>query len=379
MNRFVIVGNGFDLAHDLPTRYEDFIVDYIKNAIKETTKEVIKVRSIRGGTYVPYEDKLITVRCITPFEIHDDTYSSLSSLMSFDKIQWEGITTEGKRSQHYHIRFNSPFFSQLINQKVGLNRWTDIENYYFQFLTTHFNTQRHNKEFFKDLNDEFEELEGKLKKYLKNIDDKIGGTFLASEDRDNMIAYCFNPLDAEDYNKFFNKTSEPARLTGNRKELDNVYFLNFNYTSLLRKRLLDEGNYELIPIHGEISNPESVIFGYGDDTHEKYSQLEQDGNEELLMNIKSFYYADNDNYLNIIDKLEKQEFEVAVVGHSLGFSDRVLLKTIFEHPNCCAIRLYHRGERKNHFKKRIALSRHFYNKQNMRGKIVPFNENDVFK
>jgi len=28
MNRIVLIGNGFDLAHGLPTRYEDFIKDY---------------------------------------------------------------------------------------------------------------------------------------------------------------------------------------------------------------------------------------------------------------------------------------------------------------------------------------------------------------
>ena len=25
MNRIILIGNGFDLAHGLPTRYEDFI------------------------------------------------------------------------------------------------------------------------------------------------------------------------------------------------------------------------------------------------------------------------------------------------------------------------------------------------------------------
>ncbi len=28
MNRIVLIGNGFDLAHGLPTRYEDFILWY---------------------------------------------------------------------------------------------------------------------------------------------------------------------------------------------------------------------------------------------------------------------------------------------------------------------------------------------------------------
>ena len=28
MNRIIIIGNGFDLAHNLKTRYKDFINDY---------------------------------------------------------------------------------------------------------------------------------------------------------------------------------------------------------------------------------------------------------------------------------------------------------------------------------------------------------------
>ena len=31
MNRIVLIGNGFDLAHDLKTRYEDFIYWYWEN------------------------------------------------------------------------------------------------------------------------------------------------------------------------------------------------------------------------------------------------------------------------------------------------------------------------------------------------------------
>ena len=31
MNRLIIIGNGFDLAHGLPTSYKDFIDDFWKN------------------------------------------------------------------------------------------------------------------------------------------------------------------------------------------------------------------------------------------------------------------------------------------------------------------------------------------------------------
>ena len=35
MNRIIIAGNGFDLAHDLKTKYEDFINWYWENTLKK--------------------------------------------------------------------------------------------------------------------------------------------------------------------------------------------------------------------------------------------------------------------------------------------------------------------------------------------------------
>ena len=77
--------------------------------------------------------------------------------------------------------------------------------------------------------------------------------------------------------------------------------------------------------------------------------------------------------MNFIDT---RPFDVLVVGHSLGLSDRVLLKSIFEHQHCKAIRLFHRGSEEDYFLKGIALSRHFDDKLKMRRKVVPFDIED---
>ena len=37
MNLLVIIGNGFDLAHGLKTRYKDFMMDYLISAIEEVS------------------------------------------------------------------------------------------------------------------------------------------------------------------------------------------------------------------------------------------------------------------------------------------------------------------------------------------------------
>ena len=38
MNKLVIIGNGFDLAHGLPTRYEDFLLWEINDAFKQKSR-----------------------------------------------------------------------------------------------------------------------------------------------------------------------------------------------------------------------------------------------------------------------------------------------------------------------------------------------------
>jgi len=38
MNRLILLGNGFDLAHGLATSYKDFILWYIEIVLKRLTK-----------------------------------------------------------------------------------------------------------------------------------------------------------------------------------------------------------------------------------------------------------------------------------------------------------------------------------------------------
>lgn len=52
MNRLIIVGNGFDLAHKMKTSYKDFLLDYLKTSF------------VKACTHNKYDDELIEVqRC----------------------------------------------------------------------------------------------------------------------------------------------------------------------------------------------------------------------------------------------------------------------------------------------------------------------------
>ena len=57
MNRLVIIGNGFDLAHGLKTSYKDFIKDYINSVINFVINLYFKENESRL-----YEDNLLSIR-----------------------------------------------------------------------------------------------------------------------------------------------------------------------------------------------------------------------------------------------------------------------------------------------------------------------------
>jgi len=138
----------------------------------------------------------------------------------------------------------------------------------------------------------------------------------------------------------------------------------------------------VINIHGKLNDPDNpIIFGYGDEMDPHYEKIENLNNNEFLRNIKSFGYFRTDNYQKVIRFIEGvyNEFTVKILGHSCGLSDRILLNTIFEHPNCKAIKIYYyqKSETENdYFEKTQEISRHFKasGKGDMRTKIVPFSK-----
>ena len=56
MNRLVIIGNGFDLAHGLPTRYADFITWYWQYRISKLTEEQTNVSDDGLCSFTTRED-----------------------------------------------------------------------------------------------------------------------------------------------------------------------------------------------------------------------------------------------------------------------------------------------------------------------------------
>lgn len=159
-------------------------------------------------------------------------------------------------------------------------------------------------------------------------------------------------------------------------------FLNFNYTKTIdayidafKSRIDGEfrGSSRQIQIHGKLNDvTNNVNFGFGDEMDDDYKTIEKKDDNEYFKNIKSFQYFQNSNYKDMLEFLDYNRFQVYIMGHSCGLSDRILLNKIFEHKYCDSIKVfYHEKEGKDNYTEIVqTISRHFNKKEMMREKIV---------
>ena len=148
--------------------------------------------------------------------------------------------------------------------------------------------------------------------------------------------------------------------------------LNFNYThtaQLYHNADLGFINY----IHGKIDAPQSVIFGYGDELDDDYKKLQKLNDNECLCNVKTIKYQECDNYRKLLAFAESAPYQVCIMGHSCGNSDRTLLNTLFEHKNCISIKPYYyikEDGTDNYLELVQNISRNFTDMKLMRDRVV---------
>lgn len=347
MNRLIIIGNGFDLAHGLPTAYSDFLLYYLKTVFKERNDSNGLIEFVKTSFQNRNWKKDI------------NETNTIKELLSF--------TEKYNRFLPYTIK--SHFLSQLLNTTKNYN-WVDIEGKYYELLTKH--KYKSNIDVFK-LNNDFTILKNALEDYLttevdERYDFKPKSEFLnIFKVRLKKVDFS-EQLDSQEKDKIPNKT----------------LFLNFNYTKTLDfyvnalKLKFEELNFpfegfEMNRIHGKLNyetNP--IIFGFGDEIDEKYKQLEELNDNEYFRHIKSFQYFKSTNNQNLNRFLKHSDFQVFVIGHSCGLSDRTLLNHIFENEKCKSIKLFYYEDLDNFVNMTYEVSRHFSDKSKMRLKIVPF-------
>lgn len=348
MNRLIIIGNGFDLAHGIKTSFNDFISDYFCNAVNSFFDN----RS--------YSDSLLEFNFKDSFKYYEPKPKYVTKETVYEVLQ------EIIKSREINSIFHSLLLKKIYT-KTSILKWVDIEVEFFNvLLDTKLRHQGVNQEEkINEVNDQLEFLKIKLIEYLTIQESKFNDTSIQT-----VLSDCFS----EEI-----KENEIVTINLKKNKLpDNLYFLNFNYTKTFEKyfRICERGipssyNY----IHGDLSGIHGKpIFGFGDEFDKKYLEFEDEKNNNLFKHIKSFEYLQTKNFYELTRFLESNYFQVHIYGHSCGISDRTMLNQIFEHDNCKSIKIFYYkiNEEQNDFTdKTYEISRHFKDKTMLRKKLVP--------
>ncbi len=352
MNRIVIIGNGFDLAHGLKTSYEDFIKWYFNEYLPE---EYLKWSSVTYIASPYYTDELVQLNILTipnyqkkKDEVHYNNVLRGRQATSFTVYDWVLSTTEGQKI------IKSELLKKMVDSKREKN-WVDIETEYFNLLADYAKIQDANEASKKvaELNSHLQIFNNKLKDYL--LHESKQTTIQLKEGICEKI-----------YEGLMNKQSTVEKQ-------NNILVLNFNYTTY-SDNLLSISKYNIpiniCHIHGTLDESTSMIFGYGYCTKKKHNvdsrilQIDQKINGEFLYNIKSNLYSQNGNFKELLTFMNKSpEFDVLIMGHSCGESDAYVLEQIFNHPNCVVIKPCYRSyEERSEEERKIEQKLDFHNK-----------------
>lgn len=404
MNRIILIGNGFDLAHGLKTSYADFIDWYWK----EWGKSLLS----KGGILLDdgmCSFRLKNIGLANWYDVWNYRIKKEKPLEPWDGLKALNIAKQNKELCDFTIK--SPFFEKIC-EEVETKNWVDIEDVYYSFLKQ--------CEDPKPVNDDLELIKGKLIEYLNTLteptlnsiirnqifapiskeDIAIGSMDKWKEMMLNRLEYSKNDWEhlMEGYytntgkfravqdaiEQFKHKIENGVRSNDIDDEYiekicpgyclpDKIMLLNFNYTNTADMYLQSNDLFSVNHIHGSLSNPESVIFGYGDERDDEYQPLMKKNDNEYLRHIKSFRYLESSNYRKMLEFIELGPYQVCIMGHSCGVSDRTLLSTLFEHKNCVSIKPYYYQKEDgtdNYFDLICSIARNISDPRLMRDRVV---------
>lgn len=328
-----IIGNGFDLAHDLKTSYADLLNYHSDRVFSE----------VNQNGY--YEDSFFKVEFEYPLNSGFYQHSRIQQYMTSQGFI-EFMSIAEKMSNVSFTKKNDFYF--LIRQRFLEANWVDIECLYFEELKNHL----HNPAKAKKLNSEFAQIQNLLSDYLCSLN--------------------YHANEIVDFHSIFQHDST----LGISSDQSSRMFLNFNYTNTINQYLKDNvRTKELIHIHGELKSEENpIIFGFGDEHSEDYKLFENSNNSEFLRFIKYPRYTLTNNYRKLeLFLAQTSGYEVSIIGHSCGLSDRTILRRVLDNDKCTQIRIYPYKDGDNYLQVVTELTRHFRDKTDYLRKTIPYD------
>lgn len=292
MKNIILIGNGFDLAHNLPTSYNHFI-------------KSIALRTYKSESF----NKLI----------QDIKIISKSHGNSHLKHSQAYVDIDGNDNNKYMITSGNTLLIQICRE-INIENWCDIETIYFKELNNRKN------ENVKPLHKEFQEIKNALEEYLSDLEevDKINSfsTFLEKIPfSDKTLCLNFNYTNT--FSKLY-KTSnfEIINIHGELNSLENPIIFGYAADDKENKILLDKGNNEFLKniktYHYNRTPIESKLNQYlRSDNHlniyiighscgmADYNILNRIFKEENINKIEIFYYDNYDFYFDTLINLRR--------------------------------------------------------------------------
>ena len=410
MNRIILIGNGFDLAHGLKTSYADFIDWYWKEWGRLLLNS-LNFSEEDGLCRFELNYQVSRIWSGIVGDCRSEGY--LSALQPFDgHVVVDYIKSHPEKCS---FSYESPLLEELCKQLEERN-WVDIENVFFKHLSNDLESPE-------KVNAELAVIKKRLIDYLTEVQKSASDVGVKDDLRKKMLA----PFDKHDIaigslekwremleqreyyqmevwheliSLFFDSDKSWIQISNVDNFLynhadeinengivsfednkipiglllpDRMMMLNFNYTSIADSYFPSVERLNVNHIHRELTKPESVIFGYGDEIDENYKKISDKNDNEYLKNIKSIKYLESPNYRNLLDFIESDTYQIFIMGHSCGNSDRTLLNTLFEHRNCVSIKpFYHKWDdgTDNYMELVQNISRNFTDMKLMRDRVV---------
>lgn len=288
-NNLLIIGNGFDLEHDLKTHYTDFF-DTINNNVS-SKNEII----LNNNKYL-IEDNHLLLYLLEEYKQN--------------KLQgnnWIDIETELKKiiTLIEEIRTNN--FIDNINYYKGENEYTIINkiqsksSHYFKNSLSPFISGTFGVNFYKYIKEKYDTSIKTLEKDLNELTDMLRD-YLLEQDISNLT-----------------KTKDISDI-----DYKITHVLSFNYTDTFRQLYSDIDDDKIDFIHGSL-NKNNLVLGINE-------TLTEDTANKIVDTVyfkKYFQRIYKKTDYKYIDWLDHVNFDTVYIhGHSLDESDKEILEKI---------------------------------------------------
>lgn len=326
--KYLLLGNGFDLHHELPTRYKDMmdIFIFIIEKNKTSFKSVGELLKEYVGNTDQSNDKLKH-----HYEVHGERLNQISI----------------------------DFFESILNLKD--NCWYNYFRKYYPKDLLWIDFEQKIKEALEIIKFILNETNNQLPINTEACHDMVKDDFFDifkianCSSIDEVVDYLSIQLDVFklamcDYLKYFVDDVITSNLQSEALEFVKSAFLiiNLNYTSTFEKLYAGKGgpyDQKTLYYHGSIENKEKIILGINSNEDDEFSNGKTP--DVTFIPFKKYFQRILNNYddkclkyIQLKNYLDERyggnpfyindDFELIVVGHSLNESDADIIKKLFD-------------------------------------------------